>query len=175
MSRFLLFEIRLHDARWHGADEWPPSPFRLFQALVAAAARGAAIGPAEQAALEALERAPAPIVAVPRSRPGQAVKLYVPNNDLDTVGGDPARIGSIRAPKRVQPMLFEAPGVFLVAWPVEGLAETELATIGRIAARLYQFGRGVDMAFARAEVVSVETLEERLARHAGPVHRPRGG
>jgi CRISPR-associated protein Csb2 len=175
MSRFLLFEIRLHDARWHGADEWPPSPFRLFQALVAAAACGATIGSPEREALEALERAPAPIVAVPRSRPGQAVKLYVPNNDLDTVGGDPARIGSIRAPKRVQPMLFEAPGVFLVAWPVERLAETELATIGRIAARLYQFGRGVDMACARAEVVTVETLEERLARHAGPVHRPSGG
>lgn len=175
MTRWLLVEVRLHDARWHGAGEWPPSPLRLFQALVAAAAHGSELAAAERTALDALERAPAPIVAVPKSRPGQAVRLYVPNNDLDTVGGDPAKVGGIRTPKRVQPVLFEAPGVFLYAWPADCFADADIAALGQIATRLYQFGRGVDMACARAEVVTAEVLDERLVRHAGPVHRPSAG
>ena len=41
MTRFLLLSIRFLDDRYHGLTnngekaEWPPSPFRVFQALVA--------------------------------------------------------------------------------------------------------------------------------------------
>ena len=48
MSRALLLAVRFYEGRYHGhadrfrgAEGWPPSPDRLFQALVAAAARGA--------------------------------------------------------------------------------------------------------------------------------------
>ncbi|WP_409194161.1 type I-U CRISPR-associated protein Csb2, partial [Accumulibacter sp.] len=41
MPRALLIAVRFHDGRFHGRPEWPPSPARLFQALVAAAATGA--------------------------------------------------------------------------------------------------------------------------------------
>ena len=48
MPRSLLITIRFHEGRYHGqedrfngSDGWPPSPGRLFQALVAGAARGA--------------------------------------------------------------------------------------------------------------------------------------
>ena len=39
-SRALLIEVRLLDGRYHGAGDWPPAPFRLFQALVAGAYGG---------------------------------------------------------------------------------------------------------------------------------------
>ena len=39
-SRALLIEVRLLGERYHGAGDWPPSPFRLFQALVAGAYGG---------------------------------------------------------------------------------------------------------------------------------------
>lgn len=179
-SRFLLFEVRLHDGRWHGAPEWPPSPFRLFQALLAGAARGAALDDGDREALLRLEAAKpedAPIIAVPPSRfADRAVRLYVPNNDLDAVGGDPARIGAIRAPKLVRPRLFETDApVFLYALPAHDVPDEAAAALCEIADRLYQFGRGVDMACARAELLSADQLEARLARHGGAVHRPSSG
>ena len=36
----LLIEVRLPGGRYHGVGDWPPAPFRLFQALVAGAYGG---------------------------------------------------------------------------------------------------------------------------------------
>jgi CRISPR-associated protein Csb2 len=35
----LLISVRFHDGRYHGRLDWPPSPARLFQALVAGVAQ----------------------------------------------------------------------------------------------------------------------------------------
>ena len=47
MPRSLLIAVRFPEGRYHGQEDgfngrdgWPPSPGRLFQALIAAAARG---------------------------------------------------------------------------------------------------------------------------------------
>ena len=37
MPHALVIRVHLHDGRYHGAGDWPPSPARLFQAMVAAA------------------------------------------------------------------------------------------------------------------------------------------
>ena len=64
MRQSLLIAVRFPEGRYHGredgfngADGWPPSPGRLFQALVAAAARGANLFPEDMRALKWLERA----------------------------------------------------------------------------------------------------------------------
>ena len=64
MQRALFVTVRLHEGRYHGLDnrgarEWPPAPARVFQAMISGAARGAAIPPGTQAALDWLETLPA--------------------------------------------------------------------------------------------------------------------
>jgi CRISPR-associated protein Csb2 len=177
MSRCLLVTLRLHDPRYHGAGNWPPSPARLFQALVAGAARGKGLEEADAQALRWLECQNPPIVAVPFARAGQAITLYVPNNDLDAVGGDPRNIGSIRAAESVKPWLLEADQPLLFFWAADDADDSagQCGVIERMAQRLYQFGRGVDMAWATAEGLTATEAEARLAAHRGPVFHPGQG
>jgi CRISPR-associated protein Csb2 len=164
----------LHDDRYHGMDEWPPSAARLFQALVAGAARGAQLDDDARTALEWLESRSPPVLAVPRSRAGQRITVFGPDNDLDGVGNDPARVGEIRSAKIIAPRIFDSIHPLVYAWELgQGEDDEEGAhAICRLANRLYQFGRGVDMAWARGEIMALAELDERLARHTGPVYRP---
>ena len=160
----LVLTIRLLADRWHGEADWPPSPFRVLQALVAAAANGDEIAPDARAALQWVERHPLPFVAVPPAKRGSEVSLYVPNNDLDTVGGDPARIGEIRGSKKcVCPQLFDGHPRFLFLWPIEPDDTPPTESLARIADRLTIFGRGIDLAFAQVEQLGPGELEQRLA------------
>src|SRR3972149_5195026 len=111
MLRALLLSVRFHDGRYHGLDtsgrpEWPPSPARLLQALVAGAANGGMLRQEDRDALAWLERLDPPIIAAPPARAGRGFSNYVPNNDLDAVGGDPRRVAEIRAPKFIKPHLL---------------------------------------------------------------------
>src|SRR3954453_18402502 len=99
MTYGLLISVRFQDGRYHGAGDWPPSPARLFQALVAGAAQGSVLTDEDAAALRWLEGLDPPIIAAPQMRAGQGFQNYVPNNDLDAVGGDLRRIAEIRTPK----------------------------------------------------------------------------
>jgi CRISPR-associated protein Csb2 len=173
MPRALLLSVRFHDGRYHGAGDWPPAPARLFQALVAGAAGGHTLPQADKEALTWLETLGAPVIAAPIVRDGQAFTNYVPNNDLDAIGGDPGRIGEIRAPKMIRPRLFDAADTLLYAWNFEegDGAATRARTICAIAERIYQLGRGVDMAWAWAEVLDGNEIEPRLARHGGVLYR----
>jgi CRISPR-associated protein Csb2 len=177
MGRVLLLSVRFHDGRYHGAGDWPPSPARLFQALVAGAARGHKLSDANKAALGWLETLGAPVIAAPMARDGQGFTNYVPNNDLDAVGGDPGRVGEIRAPKIFRPRLFDAADPLLYAWNFEegDGAATRAQAICTIAERLYQLGRGVDMAWACGEILFENEIDPRLARHGGVLYRPTHG
>ncbi len=173
-SRALLIEVMLHDERWHGAGEWPPSPFRLFQALVAAAARGRKLADDDRMALEWLEVLPPPRIAAPRANNGREIISYVPNNDLDAVGGDPDKVEKIRAAKRTRPILLQDAPRFLYVWTFEAETGAHVPSqrILHMVRRLYQFGRGVDMAWARAAVLAPEEAEARLRAYPGAVHEP---
>lgn len=177
MIRALLIIVRFHDGRYHGSGDWPPSPARLFQALVAGAA-GKSLGDEVQTALAWLETLESPIVAVPNAVLGQSFTHYMPNNDLDAVGGDVRRIGEVRsAIKQYRPRLFDAAVPLLYAWMFESSEtyERHAATIANIADYLYQLGRGVDMAWAVGEVLDADAVEVRLAEYPGAIHRPTPG
>src|SRR5690606_26924764 len=107
MPSALLLTLRFHDGRYHGAGPWPPSPARLYQALVAGAAKGGTIPPEEQKALAWLEMLAPPDIAAPPARAGQDYINYVPNNDLDAKGGHLDRVADIRTPKQIRPRLFD--------------------------------------------------------------------
>ncbi|MDQ3340780.1 MAG: type I-U CRISPR-associated protein Csb2 [Myxococcota bacterium] len=169
----LVLTIRLHDARFHGTPEWPPAPARVFQALVAGVARGNSLAAAFSRAFEWLEGLPPPVIAAPAARRGSRVELFVPNNDADAVGGDPARVGEIRTKKMVQPWLLEEDAVLVYAWPTSA-ANDQVSAVVEAASSLYQLGRGVDMAWAVGETLDDEALAARLADHRGMIHRPQG-
>lgn len=177
MNDALLLSIRFHDGRYHGAGDWPPAPARVFQALVAGAARGSQLADADAAALEWLEMLEAPIIAAPTVREGQAFTNFVPNNGLDKYGGDPRKIGKIRTPKTIRPHVFnvETPLLFIWTFDNDPASEGHARIICQIAERLYQLGRGVDMAWAWGELLDADEVEARLARHGGVVHRPSKG
>jgi len=173
----LLISVRLHDGRYHGRPDWPPSPARLFQALVAGAAQGELLAEEDRRALAWLESLEAPVIAVPPVRVGQNFTNFVPNNDLDAAGGDPARVSEIRAPKLIRPILFDGqiPLLYLWTFGVAPEPRTNAEQVCGIANRLYQFGRGVDMAWAWGQVLTAEEADARLAAHGGALHRPSHG
>lgn len=174
MAGVLLVTVRLHDGRYHGRPEWPPSPARLFQALVAGAAEGAALRGEDAAALAWLEGLDPPVIAAPAARDGQGFVTFVPNNDLDAVGGDPARVSEIRAAKSVKPRLFDAERPLVYAWRLDQGVEQARA-VCRLADRLHRLGCGVDMAFAAAELADEDEAGARLSAAGGAVYRPRVG
>jgi CRISPR-associated protein Csb2 len=168
MTVHFALTVHLLDRRYHGTPEWPPAPARVFQALVAGAAQGRHVPDSAARALKLLEGV-SPVIAAPTVRRGQRVSMFVPNNDLDSVDGDPGRIGEIRAKKAIQPYLIEGEPSFLYAWPLSDRAMIDLPAL---AEGLYQFGRGIDPAWAVGELIEAEQLEARLRSHRGTVHRP---
>jgi CRISPR-associated protein Csb2 len=166
----LLVSVRFHDGRYHGQPDWPPSPARLFQALVAAAARGGSLDEADKSALAWLETLQPPVIGAPPKRSGQGFRNFVPNNDLDSVGGDLKRIGEIRTPKRICPVLFDAETPLLYVWPFDPGHKAQAERICAIADEIYQLGRGVDMAWAWGEIL--DDADPRLATYEGATHRP---
>jgi CRISPR-associated protein Csb2 len=176
-GRALLITVRLLEGRYHGLDDWPPAPFRLFQALVAGAYGGrwrAEPESAQQqknAAFDWLERLDPPHIATPAKLNGRGTTYFVPNNDLDAVGGDPQRVAEIRAAKVVRPILFAIDTPFLYAWPFDG-DDTQARLLCELTARLHTLGRGVDPAFATAEILDWMTAESRLRAHGGAIARP---
>jgi CRISPR-associated protein Csb2 len=124
-------------------------------------------------ALEWLEGLPPPLIAAPRANRAQRVDLFVPNNDADAVE-DPRDVSGIRTKKVVHPFLSEEAVPFVYAWPLP--IETSLANVVVSAAEnLYQFGRGVDMAWAVGDVIDDASVERLLAEHRGIVYRPEPG
>ena len=181
MNRALRITVRFHEGRYHGhedrfrgADGWPPSPGRLFQALVAAAARGAQLPDDDRRALRWLEHLDPPRIAAPPVLRGQLVKLFVPNNDLDAVAGDPRRVSEIRIDKHWRPCFFDSDQPVVYVWNFDS-GETQAERVRSIAARLYQLGRGVDMAWATADILPRDHADAELAAHTGALYAPGGG
>lgn len=173
-SRALLVTVHLLGDRYHGAGDWPPAPFRLFQALVAGAYGGRWVSEPtaeKDAAFRWLEGLAPPHVGAPRKRVARATTYFVPNNDLDAVGGDPARVSEIRAAKVVRPTLLTSDSPFVYAWRFAD-GEDYAKRLCALAERLHTLGRGVDAAFAEAEVCDWDEAQQRLVDHAGSIARP---
>lgn len=179
MSHGLVIHVHLHEGRYHGEGDWPPCPARLFQALVAAAGLNGTLASVRRS-LEWLQLQPAPVIGAPRARrvsDRERVMFYMPNNDLDAVQGDPRRIAEIRSARKVfQPYLFDTNVPFLYAWsPIAEEDRPHAEAICLLADLIYQFGRGIDMAWARGDVLDASETEPLLAEYPGKIFRPSNG
>jgi CRISPR-associated protein Csb2 len=176
MTRYLTIHVRAHEGRYHGDGDELPSPFRLFQALVAGAGISGRLDKLTKLALGWLEELRPPIIASPRMLRGQTVTMFMPNNDLDKFGGDVRNIAKTRGAQKVwRPRHFDAAVPWIYAWPFAEDGGTHANTICTLSEKLYQLGRGVDMAWAWGEILDEAALEARLAAYNGVVRRPSVG
>lgn len=179
MERILLVSVRFHDGRYHGTGDWPPSPARLFQALVAAIGQNGPLNDDASQHLEWLEGLGLCVIAAPQMIIGTTIPLhFVPNNDLDALGGLASNLPKTRTAFKVwKPKLFDQTAGFHYAWSFEETADS-LAHANRVcqsAERLYQLGRGIDQAWAVGEIIGPQQLEDLLLAYRGVVHRPTRG
>lgn len=82
---------RFHGRSDGGEPEWPPSPLRVVQAMIAGCAAASDRLENVQDHVRWLEHQPPPTIIAPRHAIGSPIRIAVPNNDLDVVAADWAR------------------------------------------------------------------------------------
>ncbi len=156
MIQHLLLSVRFLDNRYHGQTdhgerpEWPPSPFRLFQALVAGNARGGVIRGELRDALQWLERLDPPSIIAPVARNGGEVLTYVLNNTSDT------QWPPSRAPKMIRPMLLNGDRLVQYGWTYDASQPDSVShakTLSDAVRHINALGWGIDLAIGCGEVV----------------------
>ncbi len=142
--------------RYHG-EEWPPSPARLYQALVAGVMTCGYREHAEavEPALRWLEAQRPPLIRACESKDGSAYRIAVPNNDMDVVAAEWARgrfadPAVLKTMKTLRPWALQSGGPHIqYVWEVDAAEASVMEKPLRVAAHcLHTLGWGVDMAFA---------------------------
>jgi CRISPR-associated protein Csb2 len=168
MTNSLCFTIRFLRPYCHGCGdgdnpEWPPSPLRFFQALIAASAarwnerlKLAFAVPA----LAWLEAQPHPILVCPEHRVGTPFRTAVPNNDLDVWAGpiskgkEPKKQpNELKTMKTVRPTHLAGDAVhFLYPLLPDGCPHFEV--LKTAACCITHLGWGVDMVVGSAVILT---------------------
>jgi len=148
----LCITVHWLDGRYHGLldrdgpPEWPPSPFRLFQALVAGVARRGELDGDIGKSLGWLQ-SKSPVIIAPRWCPGRIITRFVPNNDGDRV---PDRQHRLTAKTSRPTIMIGQPEVHYL-WPVDqDCPQRELMEASR---SLCSLGWGIDVAFANGQLL----------------------
>jgi CRISPR-associated protein Csb2 len=150
---YLCISVHWLDGRYHGLldrdgpPEWPPSPFRLFQALMAGIARREDIEGGMGKSLRWLTSEP-PVIISPQTRRGQVVTRYVPNNDSDRVLNRQGRLTG----KTSEPTIMLGAAVVHYVWPIRG-DSPEVETLISASHCLSCLGWGIDMAYADGQIL----------------------
>jgi len=166
-----FLDDRFHGRFGDGEPEWPPSPLRLFQAIIAANADEIGSGGDVEASLRWLERQPPPSIIVPSADVGTGYVLSVPNNAMDIVGrawskgnyfgsGD-SNPATHRTMKRVRPVQMPDGGRIHYIWPFDDSdmdATSILASLIDAVKKVFTLGWGVDLVVANAETLGVDGL-----------------
>jgi CRISPR-associated protein Csb2 len=155
VTRYLLLSVRFLDNRYHGLTkngeeaEWPPSPFRLFQALLAGNARGGELPDPIENALRWLESLAPPDIIAPKTQPGRILLTYVLNNVSDSAPNS-------RAPKTMRPTLLNGDRLVQYAWKVDASTtdtRDHAETLKGAARHINAVGWGIDLVIGHGEIV----------------------
>lgn len=180
MSNFIITVTYLNGT-YHGrgdgnTPEWPPSPMRLFQALVAVAgAKWRTDFPEQvQEALDWLASQSPPEIFSPTVQVGTPYQTSVPNNAMDIVGrawskgstSKDAQVSTHKAMKEIsstylignaeQPWQSSDESSWQVSyvWKVDSVksAEDHLNVLKELASSLYEVGWGLDLVAGHASL-----------------------
>lgn len=184
MPSLLCITLRSLTADFHGRGEdgepeWPPSPLRAFQALVAAAAarwnerlRLEYAAPA----LRWLEaQLPPTIVAAVGAPAGTKYRLYVPDNVADKVakswrgGNAAASIADYRTEKDVRPTHLRGGDAVHYLYPLPDGGCPHLEVLSAAARSITHLGWGVDMVAGNAAVITDEEARKLPGERWQPV------
>lgn len=147
METLLRIDVRWLDARYHG-EEWPPSPFKLQQALIRVAADQGAISLHKALSLLTILES-APVIEYIAASRGRPVRLSVPNNDGRTKTMRTRRAWFLN---RV-PQLPDVRYLFRV-----NRVAGELAELLSLLHRVHTLGLGIDAAFVDAQVCDLDIV-----------------
>ncbi len=169
MSRHLVLSFRFLSPWFHGrgdggAPEWPPSPLRAFQAVVAATARAGNLE-SSRSALLWLEQRPAPRVVAPEALAStRGYRLSVPHNAMDIVAkqwtrGEERSAAEHRTMKMLRPHRLPDDTVVHYVWTLEG-EESPAAALVAAARGVVALGWGVDFVVGDGAVVDDAQLAD---------------
>jgi len=168
---FRFLQPLFHGRGDMGTPEWPPSPLRVFQALVAAAHardRGRPLRDASRAALSWLEHQPPPDISAAPTTHGAGYRLSVPNNAMDVVaaawsrGNEPnsgdANPATHRTMKPVRPIWLQGDDSVRYAWRLgeqmdESLRPT-VSALESLARDVVALGWGIDLAVGHGAIMN---------------------
>lgn len=162
-------------SRYHGRMaedklEFPPSPSRLFQALIAGShcgAYGVIHTEKRDQALRWLESLEPPAIDTPAVfETGRGVTNYVPNNDNQITMSHVPNSGHVRTAKSFLAMMFPASSTLLYRWPFEADQEAikNAAVICSMARLVTHLGQHQDTVYVSGEVLehACESDESRV-------------
>ena len=165
MARFQISITYLSDS-YHG-QEWPPSPMRLFQAMIAGHNQGRARAEQDagfQTAMRWLERLPSPEILACDVSDGSVCRRYVPNNDDDIAMRRWAR-GTPESPndkakryteKISRPRLLDGDRSVHYTWEVDENEVSYAHEVAGYASQITVLGWGIDMVLAKGKLLSVD-------------------
>lgn len=151
MSEHLVITVSLVTGRFHGRGqngkpEWPPSPFRLFQALVAGAAHTTTIEEV-RATLQWLEEQGVDTILTPPAYTGKEVTTYVLTNQRDKAIGTKKAEAELKSAKILKPLILSDSENLSVFYIFHSEAPSEhLKILSEISKGVSHFGHGVDAA-----------------------------
>ena len=173
MERFLCISITLVDPFFHGKGdgskpEWPPSPMRLFQALLAGSRAGCRNSrwssddeDVFRDAFHWLERCKPPQILAPVAKPAAAYTLFVPNNDADKKFDRQDRLTSkVARPHRISicDRSADMRHTLYYLWSIQEerwiVARHHAELLCREARNLLAIGWGIDQAVGAGRVLS---------------------
>lgn len=173
MEQYLCIGATFLAERYHGR-EWPPSPARLFQALLASSNTGIyrRNWNEMESTLKQMEELPAPEIVARSSWLSSPYRTAVPNNDSDKAArewfaGRPFNMADIKTMKVFAPRVFEVPRKHIhhvyYLWQINGSGPSP-DSVRRLTSLLHTFGWGIDMAYADSSVVDEKQKHELLSQ-----------
>ena len=167
------------DRSYHGA-EWPPSPLRLYQAMIAGYAVHRRGDRALEAAMRHLERLDPPTIHAPEAEDRAPVTSAVPNNDGDRVldlFAEGKRTDAFEKTRKATALRVRRPhsfdGAVTYQWDADTETERHLGALKEIVESVSAVGLGIDSAVARLELADRPASPPGVAYTQSPVGRHR--
>ncbi|WP_459555318.1 type I-G CRISPR-associated protein Csb2 [Lacunimicrobium album] len=187
MKQSLCITIRLLDQTFHGRGErgepeWPPSPLRLFQSLVNAAAsisseRDLRSDSRLAELLRCLESAEPPVIIAPAIVPGNPRRHYVPDNVGDVIanswsrGNIDADIASFRAEKDARTCYLVNDEAVHYLWEMtDDLLQIDADHFTELGHAVTCIGWGIDLAIAEIKIVAEADVHSLHGTRWKPIH-----